>query len=539
MNMKLRRIVSLMLMVAILLTMSVCAGAETAVVNSWTLENVYVTMNERTGALAVQDKKTGVYTLMTADGTALTSMPYIRMDTEYELFEVAVESGLNVLGMIDSTGKILVPMQYGDTIYLSERWQMGVTLTEATAENYDYKSFDGKSFYLIAGYDVYYMGTKVGTLDRLGYRTAYPYGAYLYVSDAEKNYTYYDSTLTPSTYVPSFVSSGEYDETRDAIFHKGSGQRVGVPECTLTSDDVEEDLFLIDGRFVDLQGNIIFAADAKYENYYDFEGDYARVRMNGKYGLVDKTGREVMACEYEEIGYNEKHFEGGYQIAVKDGKVGFVNPNGEVTCEFKYAKTGVKSTYKMPFTHLADLDGSFIVLSGAAGELQQRFIEVDISSYGSPLFVGEPADKKAGVYDLYGNAVVAADGLYDDVYDLQVSDDGTVVVGYGTDRVYRIYQVVSTQSAAQPQQPAAAETQTEQPSVSGALMNQPTGETAQTEQPAAEDGSWKCTCGSTNTGKFCPECGSAKPTEVKCAKCGYLPADGKAPKFCPECGTAF
>ena len=451
----------MMLAAMLLLGMSVCAGAETAVVNSWTVENAYVTMNERTGTLAVQDKQTGVYTLMAADGAALTSLPFIHMDTEYDLFEVAVESGVNVFGLMDSTGKILVPMQYGDTVYISDRWQLGVTLTPAAADNYDYKSFDGKSFYLIGGYDVYYMGAKVGTLDRLAYRNAYAWGAYLYVSDQEQNYTYYDSTMTASAYVPSFAGSAEYDETRDGIFHKGSGQQVGVPGCTLTSDDVEEDLFLIDGRFVDLQGNIIFAADAKYESYYDFEGDYARVRMNGKYGLVDKTGREVMACEYDEIGYNEEHFEGGYQIAVKDGKVGFVNTNGEVTCEFKYAKNSVKSVYKMPLTHLADLDGTFIVLSGAAGELEQRFIEVDISNLSSPLFVAEPADKKAGVYDLYGNAVIAADGLYDDVYDLQVSADGTVISGYGTDRVYRIYQVVISESAAQTQQPAASETQTE------------------------------------------------------------------------------
>ena len=209
-----------------------------------------------------------------------------------------------------------------------------------------------------------------------------------------------------------------------------------------------------------------------------------------------------------------------------------------MTCEFKYAKNSVKSVYKMPLTHLADLDGTFIVLSGAAGELEQRFIEVDISNLSSPLFVAEPADKKAGVYDLYGNAVIAADGLYDDVYDLQVSADGTVISGYGTDRVYRIYQVVISESAAQTEQPAASEAQTEQPAVSGALMNQPAGDTAQTEQPA-EDGSWTCTCGSVNTGKFCPECGTAKPTEVKCAKCGFVPEAGAAPKFCSECGTAF
>ena len=46
---------------------------------------------------------------------------------------------------------------------------------------------------------------------------------------------------------------------------------------------------------------------------------------------------------------------------------------------------------------------------------------------------------------------------------------------------------------------------------------------------------WKCTCGAVNTGKFCIECGAKKPA-TKCDKCGWEPAPGTAPKFCPECG---
>ncbi len=533
--MMLRRIVSLVMAIALLFALSAAAGADTAVVNSWKVENAYVTMNERTGALAIQDRATGLFTLCAPDGTALTTEPYIHMDTADTMFEVALQSGLNVFGLIDSNGQVMVPPQYGDTIYLSDRWQMGVVLTEATSENYDYKSFDGKSFYLISGYDVYYQGAKVGTLDRLAYRNAYAYGAYLYVVDEQKNYVCYDSTLTASAYVPGFAGSREYDDTRDGIFHKGSGQQVGVPGCTLTSDDVENDIFLIDGRFVDLQGNELFAADAKYENYYDFEGDYARVRMNGKYGLVDRTGREVLSCEYDEISYNnDSYFNGGYQIVIKDGKVGFVNPDGEVTCEFKYSENSVKSTYKMPLTHLADLDGSLIVLSGAVGELEQRFVEVDISNYGCPLFSGEPEDKKAGVYDLYGNAVIPADGQYDDVYDLQISDDGSVVVGYGTDRSYTVYQIGT---AAQ----APAEQSVDAPAVGGALIGDTAAQQSeqQTETPAA-DGSWTCSQGHANSGKFCSECGEAKPADkLVCAKCGYEPEEGASPKFCSECGNAF
>lgn len=58
----------------------------------------------------------------------------------------------------------------------------------------------------------------------------------------------------------------------------------------------------------------------------------------------------------------------------------------------------------------------------------------------------------------------------------------------------------------------------------------------QTAAPSAD--SWTCACGSTNTGKFCPECGHPKPEAPKkrfCTNCGYELNAGA--KFCPECGT--
>lgn len=46
---------------------------------------------------------------------------------------------------------------------------------------------------------------------------------------------------------------------------------------------------------------------------------------------------------------------------------------------------------------------------------------------------------------------------------------------------------------------------------------------------------WICECGKTNTGKFCSECGKPKPQGSVCPKCGWK-SDSPA-KFCPECGT--
>ena len=61
-------------------------------------------------------------------------------------------------------------------------------------------------------------------------------------------------------------------------------------------------------------------------------------------------------------------------------------------------------------------------------------------------------------------------------------------------------------------------------------------------RPAEVEG-WTCSCGAVNKGKFCPNCGAKKPAGVpqyKCDKCGWEPEKGTTPpKFCPECGDPF
>ena len=66
---------------------------------------------------------------------------------------------------------------------------------------------------------------------------------------------------------------------------------------------------------------------------------------------------------------------------------------------------------------------------------------------------------------------------------------------------------------------------------------------AQEQSAQQQTGSWTCSCGTLNEGKFCMNCGAKKPEkkmQYRCSRCGWEPADPEnPPKFCPECGDPF
>jgi membrane protease subunit (stomatin/prohibitin family) len=66
------------------------------------------------------------------------------------------------------------------------------------------------------------------------------------------------------------------------------------------------------------------------------------------------------------------------------------------------------------------------------------------------------------------------------------------------------------------------------------------------QQKQANSDSWDCPqCGTSNTGKFCSNCGTAKPTgtpslKMKCSECNeVIDLANGIPKFCPNCGKPF
>lgn len=119
--------------------------------------------------------------------------------------------------------------------------------------------------------------------------------------------------------------------------------------------------------------------------------------------------------------------------------------------------------------------------------------------------------------------------------------------GMNTAQLFQMGQQQAPQQPAQPQAPAAennaAPTAGEWICSCGASNTGKFCKECGTAKPAEQADGWVCSCGAVNKGKFCQECGAKKPASeplYKCDKCGWEPADPKhPPKFCPECGDPF
>ncbi len=531
--MNLRRILALMLVLILLAGVNSYAFAQAEILDKWSISNGSILLNDKNNLLIVKDYSTNLCTLMSPDGTALTDEPYVYMDWDENMFIVALENGVNKKGLIDASGSLVVPMQYHIIDVLSDRWQICAVYTEGNFLFSEFQGSDGR-YYRFGHYDVYYQGKHVGKLEgKSTYASAY--GAYLCVTDGKGSRTYYDGSMTPSTYRHKGYGNTEYDITPDGTFHAPTGIQVGVPDCPLTSDDVKNDIVLVGKNIVDLQGNLYGTLTRDYE-IYGFDGDYAEVELNGKVGLIDCTGREVIPCEYDQIwAYDIART--GYAGASKDGMFGYFNRSGEIVCQFSYPVDKIGNCLFSPMTYLYNEDGTFGVLSAAAGgKLPKRYQAVcqDSMGDGSPLYAAM-TNQKVGVFDLYGNEIIPANGIYTNIYAFQISCDGTVVVGeleFGREAVYLLSDAYSPQPSPRPAAQTAPATT--------APITPPTTPTAdQNGSQPASDGSWTCSCGSVNGGNFCPQCGTARPKELQCAKCGFVPKGSTAPRFCENCGNPF
>ena len=485
--------------IALLLAVLLLAGAlsvSSAESSSRAFTARSLDLNRVSNTLAYRGENDEYYQVIDADGNALTAPDagYISMNVNsyYGFFtvEAASEDGVHDEGLLDGQGKVLVPPVYADVEVISQRWQAGIRLTPCEADDKDYTfsnwSTGEKLFFRVDTVDFYLDGQLVGTLPRTDYGSCTAHGAYIAVRNQARETVFYNGSMEPSSRPAN--GSGEFDSVyanrKNTYYHQGSGQQAFADGCTLNAEDLENPYLYNDkdSTVYDIRGNALFTAPRNYNSVRAFINGYALARFDGKYGLIDLQGHEIIPPEYEELGSyaGDSLMRYGYISAVKDGKIGFLDAQGRVTCDFVYAANAGRD--RSTFAEIKNLDGTIIVLSAAVGELPEHYAEVSFpSSNGCRAFIAKNSQGQFCVVDLYGNTLIP----YDTYNSISLSQDGSLALIYSGNRQYTVCRL----EIAEP-------------------------EASEAPEAAADDGTWTCENGhSGNTGKFCPECGAPRPAD--------------------------
>ena len=140
------------------------------------------------------------------------------------------------------------------------------------------------------------------------------------------------------------------------------------------------------------------------------EDDVLRVEKDGKYGLINFEGKEVLPCDYDEItalkGVTNN------LLVKKDGKVGLVNEKGQtiVNTEYKDIKT-LKEGYKNEYIIVNDNNQYGIISTTGTVIIEPKYEDVKYLN-NSEMF----AIKDAGVWKLINkDNQILIDGGYDNI----------------------------------------------------------------------------------------------------------------------------
>ena len=148
--------------------------------------------------------------------------------------------------------------------------------------------------------------------------------------------------------------------------------------------------------------------DSKQNIWY--EDNVLRVQKDGKYGLIDFEGKEVLPCDYEEIvalkGVTNN------LLVKKDGKVGLVNEKGQtiINTEYKDIKT-LKEGYKNEYIIVNDNNQYGIISTTGTIIVEPKYEDVKYLN-NSEMF----AVKETGIWKLINkDSQILIDGGYDNI----------------------------------------------------------------------------------------------------------------------------
>ena len=187
-------------------------------------------------------------------------------------------------------------------------------------------------------------------------------------------------------------------------------------EMIYINDDGYLEAKLNDRRAIfDMEGKMLL--DFKYERVYWYQirkYNYAEVILDGKSGLIDHEGHEVVPCKYDDVSVTSSDV--GYVNAVLNGKTGTIdlNDKGKVLIPFKYDRVLAYQLKEYGYCEV-ESNGKVGVVDASGKEIVPCLYE-DTSphNFRDGDYMEVTLDGKKGVVDKKGQLIIPC--LYKQTY---------------------------------------------------------------------------------------------------------------------------
>lgn len=194
-------------------------------------------------------------------------------------------------------------------------------------------------------YAVIFQDNKWGVIDSNGNIVIDPsYEEMITIPNSKKDVflCIYDANYQTGEYKTKVLNSKNQEifaqyEQIEAIFNKDENNNIWYEDEILKVKK--------DGKYgiIDLSGKEI--TSCQYDEIVAIEGikNTLKVTQDGKVGVMDKEGKEILACQYTEVTNLGKDSKEGFIVKGEDGKYGIVDYSNQTILEAKYE--GIEKIY--------------------------------------------------------------------------------------------------------------------------------------------------------------------------------------------------
>ena len=241
-----------------------------------------------------------------------------------------------------------------------------------------------------------------------------------------KNYTYYTAYENGKF--------GVINNEGEIVIEPSYDEIISIPNSSKPIFICVYDVNDVDGTYktkaINEKNEEIFVGYDKIEAFdnYDskqnvwYENNVLRVSKNGKYGIINYEGQEILPCEYEEI-TALKGVKSNF-IVKKDGNVGLVNEVGQTIVRTEYNNViALKDEYKSEYIIINAENKYGLISTSGTVLIEAKYDEVKYIG-SSHLFAVKEADTWK-LFDTEQNKIVI-DGEYKDI--VEAKSENIIVV---------------------------------------------------------------------------------------------------------------